>query len=179
MRNTGFLLLGICWIGSGAQELPRQAEVLRAMRLANGYFMGKLPDAGAAISNEGSPSHVWNRAVYYEGLMALYSIDPDKKYYDYALEWGKRHHWTLLNDMENQLADDQCAGQTWIDLYTIDPQPERIRGIKENIDRMVHINRADDWYWIDALQMAMPVFTRLGFIEKDTSYFRKMYDLYH
>ena len=83
---------------ASAQELPQQAEVLRAMRLANEYFMRKWPDPGAEIIDDrrSQPSHVWNRAVYYEGLMALYSIDPDKKYYDYAVEWGKKHQWTLL-----------------------------------------------------------------------------------
>jgi hypothetical protein len=40
-------------------------------------------------------------------------------------------------------------------------------------------DKCDDWNWIDALQMAMPVFVRMGVVYKDTAYFRKMYDLYH
>jgi rhamnogalacturonyl hydrolase YesR len=36
----------------------------------------------------------------------------------------------------------------------------------------------DDWWWIDAFQMAMPVFTRLGVLYNDNAYFDKMYDLY-
>ncbi|HSK12417.1 MAG TPA: glycoside hydrolase family 88 protein [Phnomibacter sp.] len=43
---------------------------------------------------------------------------------------------------------------------------------------MVQSDKKDDWNWIDALQMAMPVFTRLGVIYNDASCFRKMYDLY-
>ena len=172
MRITGSLLLVLLGVGGRAQMMPQQGDVLRAMQLANGYFMAKWPDPGAATME-------WNRAVYYEGLMALYSIDPDKKYYDYAVEWGKRHQWTPVGGVAGHLADDQCAGQTWIDLYAIDEQPERIANIKASIDRMVHSGKSDDWYWIDALQMAMPVFVRLGVMEKDTSYFRKMYDLYH
>jgi rhamnogalacturonyl hydrolase YesR len=43
---------------------------------------------------------------------------------------------------------------------------------------MVKSDKKDDWNWIDAIQMAMPVFARLGVIYNDTSYFRKMYDLY-
>ncbi len=165
-------LLWLILLGSAAdaQQLPQQGAVLRAMRLANGYFMARWPEPGAAT---------WNRAVYYEGLMALYSIDPDKKYYDYAVEWGIKQQWMPLGGVADRLADDQCAGQTWIDLFGIDASAERIRNIKENIDRMVRSDGADDWYWIDALQMAMPVFVRVGVLEKDTSYFRKMYDLYH
>lgn len=191
MKVIWSVVLTLIGAGVGAQELPRQGAVLQAMRLANGYFMAKWPDPGAGIvdwrevggprgeRHPIDPSHVWNRAVYYEGLMALYSIDPDKKYYDYAVEWGAKHQWMPVNRWNGQLADDQCAGQTWIDLYAIDEQPERIKNIKDCIDRMVHSGKCDDWYWIDALQMAMPVFVRLGVLEKDTSYFRKMYDLYH
>lgn len=199
VRTICSLVVVLACAGVGAQELPRQGEVLRAMRLANGYFMAKWPDPGlgiierrpgseagspdAAVSAPGAeraqPSHVWNRAVYYEGLMALYSVDPEKKYYEYAVEWGMQHRWMPVGGLGTTLADDQAAGQTWLDLYQIDAQPERVRYIKDNIDRMIHSDSADAWYWIDALQMAMPVFVRLGVLEKATAYFQKMYDLYH
>lgn len=150
------------------------------MRLANTYFMQKWPDPGTPIvTNIARPSHIWTRAVYYEGLMALHSIDPKKEYLDYAIDWGNKHHWTPRNGIKDRDADDQCAGQTWIDLYNLDPQPQRIDSIKATMDNLVHSDKADDWHWIDAIQMAMPVFTRLGVLYHDTSYFRKMYDLYH
>jgi rhamnogalacturonyl hydrolase YesR len=161
-------------------QAPQQQDILKAMRLANSYFMSKWPDPGQQIvTNIARPSHIWTRAVYYEGLMSLYSIDPKKEYYDYAVDWGTKHQWMPRNGITDRNADDQCAGQTWIDLYNMDAQPERIKNIKDCIDNMVHSDKADDWHWIDALQMAMPVFTRLGVIYHDTSYFRKMYDLYH
>jgi rhamnogalacturonyl hydrolase YesR len=43
---------------------------------------------------------------------------------------------------------------------------------------MVKSEKKDDWWWIDALQMGMPLYTKLGVLFNDTSYFRKMYDLY-
>src|SRR5579863_1193338 len=162
MRIIGFLLLVLLGSGVVAQEAPRQADVLRAMRLANGHFMAEWPDPGAGSAE-------WNRAVYYEGLMALYSIDPEKKYYDYSVEWGTKHQWMPVDGVGTGLADNQCAGQTWIDLFGIDAQPEQIRNIKENVDRMVRSGMSDNWYWIDALQMAMPVFVRLGVLQKDTA----------
>jgi rhamnogalacturonyl hydrolase YesR len=112
--------------------------------------------------------------------MALYNIDKQKQYYDYAVLWGNRHNWGLRNGIQTRNADDQACGQTYIDLYLLDNKqnPERIKDIKASIDLMVKSEKKDDWNWIDALQMAMPVFTRLGVIYNDTSYFRKMYDLY-
>ena len=150
------------------------------MRLANTYFMQKWPDPGTpVVTNIARPSNIWTRAVYYEGLMALWSIDGKKEYLDYAVDWGNKHHWTPRNGIRDRNADDQCAGQTWIDLYNLDPHQAPIDSIKATIDGMVRGDKADDWHWIDAIQMAMPVFTRLGVVYHDTSYFRKMYDLYH
>jgi rhamnogalacturonyl hydrolase YesR len=56
--------------------------------------------------------------------------------------------------------------------------PERITAIKASIDNMKQSSKIDDWNWIDALQMAMPVFVKLGNLYQDTSYFNRMYEMY-
>jgi unsaturated rhamnogalacturonyl hydrolase len=158
-----------------------QDDVLVKMRLANQYFMDKWPDPGKeTVTDKIRPSNIWTRAVYYEGLMALYGIDPQKKYYDYAVQWGDAHQWGLPGAIESGNADNQCCGQTYVDLYLLDRRqnPQRVEKIKASIDNMVKSDKQDDWWWIDALQMAMPVFVRLGVIYNDTNYFRKMYELY-
>lgn len=178
MSSKILCLLLLTAVAATAQ--PTQSDVLHSMRLANTYFMNKWPDPGKQIvTNIARPSSIWTRAVYYEGLLALYSIDPKKQYLDYAVDWGNKHSWTPRYGTKNRNADDQCAGQTWIDLYNLDPQKKYIDSIKTSIDNMVHSDKADDWHWVDAIQMCMPVFTRLGVLYHDTSYFRKMYDLYH
>jgi unsaturated rhamnogalacturonyl hydrolase len=154
-------------------------ETLATMQLANNYFMQKWPDPGkTVITNKERPSNLWTRAVYYEGLMALYNINPDKSYYDYAVKWGKSHQWGLWGGVTVRNADNQCCGQTYIDLYLLDKKEERIKDIKASIDSMIATTKIDDWWWIDALQMAMPVFARLGVIYNDAAYFNRMYDMY-
>ncbi|GAB3013409.1 glycoside hydrolase family 88/105 protein [Spirosoma pulveris] len=162
-----------------AQKLPARKEILAKMTLANAYFMATWPDPGQEIvTNKTRPSNIWTRAVYYEGLMALYRIDKKKPCYDYALEWGEKHQWGLRSGVNTRNADDQCCGQTYIDLYQFDKKPERLHDIKASIDAMVKSDKVDDWNWVDALQMAMPVFAQLGVLENDRSYFEKMYQLY-
>jgi unsaturated rhamnogalacturonyl hydrolase len=164
---------------SFSQKLPSRKKILKTMQLTNRYFMNEWPDPGKSIiTNRERPSNIWTRAVYYEGLMALYAIDKKQNYLQYAIDWGNAHKWGLRDGVQTRNADNQCCGQTYIDLYLMDRQPERIRDIKASIDLMVKSEKADDWNWIDALQMAMPVFTRLGVLYNDTSYYRKMYDLY-
>ena len=172
-----------------AQKLPDKKDVLAKMTLANAYFMQIWPDPGKEIvTNKTRPSNIWTRGVYYEGLMALYGIDQKKIYRDYAVEWGEKHQWGMRSGINTRNADDQCCGQTYIDLYNMDraagqPKPEYIRDIKTSIDAMVNSDKIDDWNWVDALQMAMPVFAQLGLLTKDkaeaNTYFEKMYQIYH
>jgi rhamnogalacturonyl hydrolase YesR len=166
---------------ASAQKIPAKKKVLKPLRLANQYFMNKWPDAGKPVfTNIERPSNIWTRAVYYEGLMALYSIDKRKAYYDYALQWGKKHKWGLRGNTRTRNADNQCCGQTYIDMYLLDNKqhPEWVKDIKASIDSMKLTSKVDDWNWIDALQMAMPVFVKLGNLYNDTTYFSRMYEMY-
>ena len=175
------VLLFVCF-EAAAQKLPSKKEILKTATLANSYFMNKWPDVGKEIyvpsKNKTWPSHIWTRAVYYEGLMALYAIDKNKSYYDYAVEWADKHNWSLRNGVTTRDGDNQACGQTYIDLYKLDKKEERIKDIKASIDAMMASDKIDDWTWIDAIQMAMPVFARLGVLYNDTAYFNRMYKMY-
>ena len=162
-----------------AQKIPSKKEIMNVMKMTNSYFMDKWPDAGKSIfTNKERPSNIWTRAVYYEGLMALYQLNPDKTYVDYAVQWGEKHKWGLRNGIQTRNGDDQACGQTYIDLYNLDPKPERIKDIKASMDLMMKSGKVNDWTWIDALQMAMPVFTKLAVVYKDDSYYEYMYKMY-
>ena len=173
-----FVLLNVILLKS--QDAVNKADVLEKMTLANDYFMNKWPDPTIDIvTDKTRPSNIWTRATYYEGLMALYRVDPQETYYNYAVQWGEGHNWEPAYGLFNPPnADNQACGQTYIELYQIDQQEERISNIKAVIDYMISTNNIDDWWWIDALQMAMPVFAKLGEVYQDTIYFNRMYDMY-
>jgi len=174
-----FILLSISVQLLFAQKIPNKKEVLKVLKATNAYFMNKWPDAGKSIiTNKERPSNIWTRAVYYEGLMNLYKIVPEKSYYDYAVQWGQKHNWGLRNGIVTKNADDQACGQTYIDLYLIDKQPERIKDIKASIDLVIKSGKVNDWTWIDAIQMGMPVFAKLGKLYNDTTYYNYMYKMY-
>ena len=175
--STFVLLFGFS-LAQG-QTLPDRKIVLETMVKTNRYFMQKHPDPTISTNYQKvRPSNLWTRAVYYEGLMALYQIHPDSAYYNYALNWAEFHKWGLMNGNTTRDADNQCAGQTYIDLYKIEPKPERIKNIKVCMDMLVNTPQNDDWSWIDAIQMGMPVLAQLGDLYHDTKYFEKMYKMY-
>ncbi|CAM3923743.1 Rhamnogalacturonyl hydrolase YesR [Pedobacter westerhofensis] len=179
LNGTLFMALMITFMNSYAQKVPAKKSVLTAMTSANAYFMKKWPDPGATITtNTTRPSNIWTRAVYYEGLMALYTVQPSKAYYDYAVDWGQKHQWGLRGGISTSNGDNQACGQTYIDLYNIDKQPERIKDIKASVDLMMQSGKIDDWTWVDALQMGMPVFAKLGALYKDNAYYEYMYQMY-
>lgn len=162
-------------------DLPDKKEVLEVARRANHYFMNKWPDPGKeVVGKKVWPSNLWTRAVYYEGLMALYKIDPKKEYYDYAIDWSQKHNWDMMRGTYTRNADNQACGQTYLDLYEIDGRknPERIKYVKLSMDSMIASKKSDDWWWIDALQMGMPIFAKLGRITGEQKYFDKNYEMY-
>ncbi|SHE47627.1 glycoside hydrolase family 88/105 protein [Chryseobacterium takakiae] len=190
LLTTGFFAMIIAGMTSCSVQkqntatsvnLPDKKEVLEVAERANHYFMNKWPDAGKEIVGKKVwPSNLWTRAVYYEGLMALYKIHPKKEYYDYALDWSQKHNWDMMRGTFTRNADNQACGQTYLDLYEIDGKkhPERIKYVKMSMDSMIASGKSDDWWWIDALQMGMPIFTKLGRITGDKKYFDKNYEMY-
>ena len=149
-----------------AAQSDQASEVMKTLRLANDYFMAKYADPTLPTNvNRIRPSSLWTRAVYYEGLMALYEIDTDQRYIDYTDRWATFHKWTPRNGVKTNDADDQCCGQTYMDRYFQSGGEEKIRPILENLDNQMQARnpKADNelygwWTWIDAIQMAMPLY---------------------
>jgi rhamnogalacturonyl hydrolase YesR len=184
MRKFIFLLPALLVLLScqkaDSQDLPDRNKVLALMELANSHFMRTWPDVAqeSFVRNRYRPSHIWTRGVYYEGLMALHQICPREQYYRYAYNWGKAHNWELHRGNTTRNADNHCAGQTYIALYNISPDPALIKNIKTSMDMLVNTPQNNDWSWIDAIQMGMPIFAQLGQLTGDQRYYEKAYQMY-
>jgi len=89
-----------------------QQDVLEAARKTNDYFMQKYSDPTEVtfVHNKKRPSSLWTRAVYYEGLMALYGIDRQQRYLDYTDRWASFHQWTPRNGVKTCLHDNGFLG---------------------------------------------------------------------
>ena len=169
--------------GQASPTYPPAAQVLEVLARVNQQFADKWPDTSAPIVVGGTsrPSNIWTRAVYYEGLLNLYAVDPKPAYKDYALAWGNAHDWQLRNnDSSTTNADNQCAGQAYIDLYNLDGRKDaqRIAAIKTSIDAMVSNEVTNVWTWVDAIQMSMPVLARLSVLYPTGGYLDAAHALY-
>lgn len=158
---------------------PLCSEVLDAAKRVNAYFMKTTPDPRTpSFVKKMRPSHIWTRGVYYEGLMALYDIYPDEAYFDYALQWGQFHEWGFRYGDTDRNADDYCCAQTYIDLYKLDPSAVNLRHTRALMNMLVNTPQVEDWYWVDAIQMGMPVMVKYGALTGDQRVFDKMWQMY-
>ena len=174
-----FLFMSLICGSVSAQGLPDRKETLKTLVKVNDYFMKKYADYRTPSYNGIiRPSNIWTRGVYYEGLMALHSIFPREDYYNYAYQWADYHKWGMRNGNITRNADDQCCGQVYIDLYNMSSDPEKIRKIKACIDMIVNTPQVNDWTWVDAIQMGMPIYAKLGKLTGEQKYNDKMWDMY-
>lgn len=173
------LMLCLIHLSGKAQQLPYADETMRTLVKVNDYFMKKWPDpALPTYVNIMRSSNLWTRAVYYEGLIALYTINPQPHYYQYIYDWGEAHKWTPRNGCTTRDADDYCCSQTYIDMYRITHEWRMIQNAKVNADMIVNSPQTGDWWWIDAIQMGMPVLAKLGKETGDRRYWDKMWEMY-
>ncbi len=162
------------------ETLPTQQHVLEAAELVNGYFMSQYPDVAADsyVRGRQRPSHIWTRGVYYEGLMALHAIYPREDYLKYALDWAESHQFGLHRGTTTRNADNQCAGQTYLELYNIYGEAAMKKDISICMDMLVNTPQNGDWTWIDAIQMGMPILGQMGTLKNDSRYWEKAHDMY-
>ena len=157
----------------GIDNIPQKSEILKKIKLVNDYYLSGHSTPG---------NNQWGTSIYFTGCMEFYKIYPDKELLNYMNNWGEKNNWALGSSAANHGADQQVCGQTYIDLYNLDEIKNeiKIKAIKESIDDLIKnpTEAKDDWFWVDALYMAMPVFSKLGVLYEDDAYFNQMYSMY-
>lgn len=157
---------------AAADALPSRADVIAVMNHVDNYWISSHADPG---------DNGWARATYFSGLMHHYRLTREQRLLDYAISWGERNAWGLLGGPTTRNADNQCAGQAYLDLYEEVGGASKIAAIEASLSRMLtdQPDKNDDWWWCDALHMGMPPLVRFGQLRGNNQYWVKMYRLYH
>ena len=187
MKKTIIALVALVGLTTTATA---QNNVLESAQKTNNYFMMKYSDPTLPTNvKKVRPSSLWTRAVYYEGLMALNAIDPQQRYIDYATTWADFHKWTPRNGVNTLDADDQCCGQTYVELAALKggDQKALLANVIANLDHQMvtpnskkqtstpkaktNVNSLYGWWtWIDAIQMAMPLYMQIANVTGEQKY---------
>ena len=187
MKKTIIALVALVGLTTTATA---QNNVLESAQKTNNYFMMKYSDPTLPTNvKKVRPSSLWTRAVYYEGLMALNAIAPQQRYIDYAMTWADFHKWTPRNGVNTLDADDQCCGQTYVELAALKggDQKALLANVIANLDHQMvtpnskkqtstpkaktNVNSLYGWWtWIDAIQMAMPLYMQIANVTGEQKY---------
>jgi len=156
-------------LGTKAKHLSanfNRHDVAKAMKLVADWQIGRLPTVAQTD---------WTFAALYPGLLALYNSVGDEKYRRAVFGISQELHWQPGPQVLN--ADDQAIGQTYLELYFIDHDPQMITAIRARMDATMAT--PDDpakplWWWCDALFMEPPVLADLSFATGDSKYLAYM-----
>jgi rhamnogalacturonyl hydrolase YesR len=114
----------------------------------------------------------WTYAALYTGFMAASVATGNSAYRDAMLAMSNKFDWKLGPRVEH--ADDQCIGQTYLQLYSQYREPKMIAPLRTQFDSVLALPVAPDdklpWWWCDALFMAPPVWTGLAHATGERKY---------
>ncbi|MEM1012500.1 MAG: glycoside hydrolase family 88 protein [Planctomycetota bacterium] len=139
------------------------------------------------------PTKDWLVGTFFSGMVAAHQATGDAWYREQAEQWSRRSEWDIRNPFD---ADDVCVGQTYLDLYFLDPQEEKIANLVEKLTPLFDQETLPPgephrwmknerpfigrhlWWWCDALYMAPPVYARLSVATGDPRFREQMHELF-
>ncbi|MFF1451196.1 glycoside hydrolase family 88 protein [Streptomyces sp. NPDC058274] len=154
-------------------QLPSRAAIISVLRRVADQWTGAHTNSG---------DNGWANATFFSGLLALQGLTGSTTYLGYARSWAEKHAYGLSGGVTTRHADNHCAGQAYLDLYEREPDEHKLTAIETSLHRMVYTDQPaknDDWWWDDALHMAMPPFARIGALRNDPQYWEKVYALHN
>ena len=157
-------------------------EVKDIIRQVNTYWQTNNPAEVRAF---------WDNAAYHTGNMEVYKLLEDEQMLNYSIRWAEHNQWKGATEPdpvkwkykqygEGQdyvlFGDWQICFQTYIDLYNLSPDEQKVARAKEVMGYEADSKLHDYWWWADALYMVMPVMTKMYKLTGDTKYLRKLYE---
>ncbi len=141
-------------LAHGLSGRLRPAAVKAAMRKVADWQLARV---------EGSFSKDWTFATLYLGMLAASDTLQDSRYSDFVKGIAQHYDWTL--GPRKTHADDQAIGQSYLWLYSRQPEAEKITPLRTQFDEIMLV--PDNplkpvWWWCDALFMAPPVWAQLA-----------------
>ncbi len=133
----------------------------------------------------------WDNAAYFTGNMEAYKLTNKAEYYQYSDRWCRHNNWkgATSDDKANWkyqwygsgddfvlFGDWQICFQTYIDMYNLVPEENKVARAKEVMAYECQIQDNKFWWWADALYMVMPVMTKMYLLTGDRMYLDKLHD---
>ncbi len=183
MKKIPLILVGIllCIVGMPCTAKNTQADkVVEIIHKVNECWQKKHPQPGNSF---------WDNAAYHTGNMEVFFLTGHPDYYAYSKAWAERNEWKGAKSDDKAawkysygesdeyvlFGDYQICFQTYIDLYTIKRDSQRIARACEVMEYQISTDKDDYWWWADGLYMAMPVMTKMYRLTENPLYLEKLH----
>jgi unsaturated rhamnogalacturonyl hydrolase len=167
IRCISFFLISLAAVLRGQNAWPDAGSVAEAMSRANNYW-----SANNSLGDSG-----WARSAYYTGNQRAARVLANRSYVNRAFAWAAANSWQIGPEGPNS-ADAFCCGQTYIDLYRLNPQPVGLADISSRVNAWIASSATNQLFWIDAFYMAGPTFARMASLTGNTNYLQKLWQMY-
>ncbi|MES2649316.1 MAG: glycoside hydrolase family 88 protein [Bacteroidota bacterium] len=181
-------LLAFCFLsGCASQKNNKQTasittatEVMEIINKVNDYWQA---------NNAATDRAFWDVAAYHTGNMEVYALTKNEKYKTYSEDWAKYNQWMGAKSTDKStwkykygetedhvlFGDWQICFQTYIDLYNLEKDEQKIARAKEVMEYEMSTSNNDYWWWADGLYMVMPVMTKLYNVTGNKLYLEKLH----
>lgn len=154
-------------------------EILKKIELVNGYWQS---------NNTPYQRSFWDIAAYHTGNMEAYFVTKNEAYKNYSTAWAEYNQWKGAKGKDKSnwkytygetddfvlFGDWQICFQTYIDLYNLEKDENKIARVKEVMEYQINTPNNDYWWWADGLYMVMPVMTKMYQLTGNKLYLEKL-----
>ena len=186
MKKSIFTVLGaaVCMQMASCvaeQKQPTADEVIGIINKVNTHWQTTNPGHGRSF---------WDNAAYHTGNMEVYFLTGDTTAYNFSEAWAIHNEWKgAKSDNKEEwkysygesddyvlFGDYQICFQVYADLYTVEPDTQKIARAREVMEYEMSTPNNDYWWWADGLYMVMPVMTKLYKITNNPLYLEKLHE---
>jgi unsaturated rhamnogalacturonyl hydrolase len=177
------VVVSSCSASKQTTKTVSKETVLKIIDQVNTYWQTANPVHGRAF---------WDNAAYHTGNMEAYALTKNEAYKKYSEAWAIRNEWKGAKSNNKAewkfsygekddyvlFGDWQICFQTYIDLYNLEPNEQKIARAKEVMSYQVNTTENKYWWWADGLYMVMPVMTKMYKLTGDKIYLDKLHEYY-
>jgi hypothetical protein len=144
---------------TAAPKAPTKAEILAAMKSVDAYWIAHGPNQAA---------NNWQNATFNVGNLAFVTATGVANHY--TLPWCQHNKFALATDRRGEFfPDPEATGEVYLDLQAFHPSDADLVALRSRLAsevKSVQAGNVSYWNYVDALNMAMPSFARIGVLDK-------------
>lgn len=187
LLSAGAVTAGLALVGTVALAGGANAGVTPAAKPGPGLTKAAIVKVMTFVDNywvkngTDEASNNWKNATFHVGNLAYVTVAGQSNHI--TLPWATANKFKLPTDSRGPFFPDTFApGEVYLDLQAFHPADSDLADLRKRIKAQVTAvkgGQVDTWNYVDALNMAMPEYARMGVIDKNSGYLSTMQTLFN